>query len=271
MQEAADEEAQLKAQEELKAILEKKMQAELAVIRANPEYMLGVTPKELEKFSPDGDGVNDTITFAPVTLYLTKPAKKWSLKIIDPAGNDFRNWSGEGNPPAKIIWDGMSNDGEVVSSYNTYKALFKIIPSDEDKEYLGMDKMRDGVEGKVEIKTDVVLKKIANNEWKIEMTSVPFDPNAASFNQLTRAQIEKLRETVNEVYEKIVSIGENASVSIYGYANNISGTEQEDQEELISLSQKRAEIMAYMLIQRGLSSDSVTAVGRGGADPIASR
>ena len=56
-----------------------------------------------------------------------------------------------------------------------------------------------------------------------------------------------------------------------GYANNVSGTEEENVNDLIPLSQKRAEKIVEMLIERGIDSEIITAVGMGGANPKASR
>ena len=275
LEEAADEAARAKAEAELKEAQERtlvqQMQAELAILRARPALMLGVDESQLENFTPDGDGVHDTISFTPSTAYLPQPAESWSLKIIDPAGNVFRTWGGKGNPEKDVVWDGKSNEGEGVFSYNTYKAVLEIRPCEQDRMRLGLDSMTATVDGAVEIKTGVVLKKTGDNEWKIEMTTVPFDPDAATFNRLTNEQREELYRTVDEVTEKVLSIGSDVSVTVNGYANNVSGTEREDREELIPLSQKRADVMVQMLIQRGVDKTRASAVGRGGADPIASR
>ncbi len=265
---AENSKASSKAKAKSKDARAKKMLKELDKLKAKPELMLGVNPKALQNFTPDGDGENDTISFAPVTSYLTKPAENWSLIIIDPAGNNFKNWSGKGNPPEIITWDGKSNEGEKVYSYNNYKALLQVSPSEKDKEYLGLDETTASVEGSVEIKTGLVLNK---SEWKIVMTSIPFDANAATFKLLDRAQKDKLEKALNEVCEKVEDLGENVTVTVTGYENNVSGTEKENLEELIPLSQKRAETMAAMLVQRGLSKDKVKAVGLGGAEPVASR
>ena len=248
-----------------------KLQKELAYIRENPEFMLGIKSEELKDFTPDGDGVHDTITFIPVSNYMSSPAESWSLRIIDPAGNVFRTWNGTGKLPKQIVWDGKSDEGEGVFSDNTYKAELEVIPCEKDRILLGMDSVTASVEGSVEIKTGVVLQSSGDNEWTIKMTSVPFDPNEATFNKLTKVQREELDKTIDEIVTKVNSIGKNATVIVRGYANNVSGTEKEDIEELIPLSQKRADTMLQMLTLRGISEDKITAEGRGGADPIASR
>lgn len=248
-----------------------KLQKQLAFVNENPEFMLGIKAEDLKDFTPDGDGVHDTITFIPVTSYMSNPAESWSLKIIDPAGNVFRTWEGTGKLPKQIVWDGKSDEGEGVFSDNTYKAELEVIPCEKDRILLGMDSVKASVEGSVEIKTGVVLQSSGDNEWSIKMTSVPFDANEATFNQLTKEQREELDKTIDEIVSKVNSIGRNTTVIVRGYANNVSGTEKENIEELIPLSQKRAEMMVSMLTLRGIPENQITAEGRGGADPIASR
>ena len=58
---------------------------------------------------------------------------------------------------------------------------------------------------------------------------------------------------------------------VQGYANNVSGTEKENREELIPLSQARADFVVEELVKRGIDRASLTAEGKGGANPIASR
>ncbi|MBO7123490.1 MAG: OmpA family protein [Treponema sp.] len=238
---------------------------------AKPELLLGVDPKELKDFTPDGDGEGDTITFRPSTKYLARAAESWSLKILEPNGNTFRTWTGGGNPPEEIVWDGKGDQGEGVFSYNIYKAQLQVVPSAKDKERLGMESLEASVQGSVEIKTGIVLERSGPDEWKIEMTSLPFDPNGATFNNLNVSQRAELNKTVDDIYKKVLSIGSAAKVRVNGYGNNLSGTDKEEKEDVLPLSQARAQMMADLLVQRGIEAQSVSAVGRGSADPIAAR
>ena len=253
------------AEENLRA----QMREELKLVLKNPEYFLGLESENLNDFTPDGDGVNDTITFRPTTKFLSNPPASWSLVITDPKGGLFKSWSGEGYPP-EIIWDGRGNDDSVVFSRETYMAKLNVTLSEIDRERLGRSTLQASVEGSVNIKNGIILNSTGENEWRIEMTSITFDSNAATFKKLSKAQLEEFLRSLDELAEKMLSI-KGAKVTVEGYANNVSGTEKEDKEELIPLSQIRAEAIAKMLVERGIAEDDISAVGMGGANPKASR
>ena len=81
-------------------------------------------------------------------------------------------------------------------------------------------------------------------------------------------------QTLDEVADEIRELaksGTEVNVIIEGYANNISGTEKEQKEELLPLSQKRAETIVNELIKRGIDPKLLTPKGLGGANPIASQ
>ena len=275
-QEAAEEEAaRQKAEEEAREAIEKaamvqKQKEAYAQALEKPEFMLGVDPDSLKDFTPDGDGIHDTVAFNPSASYLSKPAESWTLKIIDPQGGEFRTWSGSGNPPAQIVWDGKSENGDLAFSQSAYKAVLEVVPSAADKEILGMDKVQASVEGSVEIDTGIVMKPEGEGQWRITMTTFRFDANAATFDKLDAAGKKDLDETLEKLVKKFNSV-EGAHVTVEGYANNISGTREENEKDLLPLSQKRAEAIMELLAARGIARERLSAKGMGDANPIASR
>ncbi len=275
-QKAAEEEAaRLEAEERTRAEIEKaalaKAQKE-AYQKAleKPEFLLGVDPESLKDFTPDGDGIHDTVAFNPSTSCLSEPAESWTLKILDPQGGEFRTWSGSGNPPAQIVWDGKSEAGDLAFSQSAYKAVLEVVPSAADKEILGMDKVQASVEGAVEIDTGIVMKPEGEGQWRITMTTFRFDANAATFDKLDAAGKKDLDETLEKLVKKFNSV-EGAHVTVEGYANNISGTREENEKDLLPLSQKRAEAIMELLAERGIARERLSAKGMGDANPIASR
>ena len=60
-------------------------------------------------------------------------------------------------------------------------------------------------------------------------------------------------------------------MTVEGYANNISGTREENEKDLLPLSQKRAEAIMELLAERGIARERLSAKGMGDANPIASR
>lgn len=272
---AKEEAARLEAEERARAEIEKaalaKAQKEAyAQALEKPEFMLGVDPESLKDFTPDGDGIHDTVAFNPSASYLSEPAESWTLKILDPQGGEFRTWSGSGNPPAQIIWDGKSEGGDLAFSQSAYKAVLEVVPSAADKEILGMDKVQASVEGAVEIDTGIVMKPEGEGQWRITMTTFRFDANAATFDKLDAAGKKDLDETLEKLVKKFNSV-EGAHVTVEGYANNISGTREENEKDLLPLSQKRAEAIMELLAERGIARERLSAKGMGDANPIASR
>lgn len=267
-EEKAIAEAEAKAEEEAKKVAEEARKAEVAKWPA-PKISLAVDGGK--NFTPDGDGRNDLITFKPSVQYLEEPAESWTLEIMDPQGNLFRTIKGTGNPPSAIEWNGTSESGEVVVSRNTYKANLTVVPSKTDRVRTAQMK----AVASAEIHTGLLLEVIVpGHEWKIVVQSIAFDPNAAGFNKVTKEQKLSNAQTLDEVAEEIRELsksGAEVNVIIEGYANNISGTEKEQREELLPLSQKRAETIVKELVKRGIDPKLLTPKGVGGANPIAGK
>ena len=255
-----------KAEESLRA----KLQSELSAALRDQSLLFGVNRNQLSDFTPDADGSNDSIVFKLSRAYMSEAPKSWKLSVIDPKGNTFKTFSGEGFPPEQIVWDGKGDDGSVVFSRENYKAVLNVALSDKDIERLNRSQFETTVEGSVNIATGIVMTPTGKNEWNITMTSITFDPDKATFNRLSKEKRDELYAILDDIAAKLSKIP-GAKITIEGYANNVSGTEKEETEELIPLSQIRAEAIAKLLVERGLSESAVEAVGKGGANPLASR
>ena len=96
-----------------------------------------------------------------------------------------------------------------------------------------------------------------------------YDANAASFDTLTDAQKEANKETLDSIAKQALALSQDIQVEVQGYANNVSNTEEENIKELIPLSQERAESIKKQLKHRGLKKDNITAIGKGGENPLA--
>lgn len=232
-----------------------------------PEPQIDFTASSAENFTPDGDGQNDTVEFRQSIKFLEEKPAGWSLSIFDPQGNLFRSMKGEGDVPALIEWDGIGDKGDVVLSKNTYTARLSVRLSDRDRRRLG----RQAVERSVEINSGMLLQVIVpGKEWKMVVNSINFVPNGAlSPDKLTREQMDWNNDTLDEIVRQINEHPGASVVVVEGYANNVSGTERENREELIPLSQMRADAIIEELVRRGVRRDLLQASGRGGADPIA--
>ncbi len=269
------EEARIAAEKEAARLAEEKlredMRSEFKKSSFTSNYMIGIDTDQLADFSPDGDGVNDSLVFKPNLGYLSNPPESWQILVSDPVGNVFKIFEAKNSyPPETIEWDGKGDDGSTVFSHESYNIKMTVKVSEKDYERLGITAEKATITGETEVQVGIVLKQTTDNEWRIEMASITFDPNAATFNKLSKAKKTELYNSLDEIAEKAKTMG-NISIKIEGYANNVSGTDKENTEELIPLSQARAEAIANLLIERGLCPDVVKAEGLGGANPKASR
>ncbi|MCR4954841.1 MAG: OmpA family protein [Treponema sp.] len=218
-------------------------------------------------FTPDGDGQNNTVSFEFGIDYVEETPESWTLAILDPQGNPFWSTSGRGNLPETLTWNGLSEKGEVVFSRNIYTAKLTVVPSRHDRTRSGAKT----AEITQTINTGLLLQVIIpEHEWKIVVNTIYFAGGGATFDGLSEEQLTANRETLDEIAQQI-NEHPGVDVIVEGYANNVSGTEKEDKEELIPLSQERADFIIKELIARGIEPNKLSAVGKGGANPIAAR
>ncbi len=261
---AIEEEAKRQAEEKAKKAAEEARKAEIASWPAPASEILLTGGKN---FTPDGDGHNDTVVFSPSIDYLEDSPESWSLDILDPHGNLFRSIKGKGELPKSIEWDGKSDTGEVVLSKNTYTAKLSVVPSAKDRSRTG----KSSIVSTEKIYTGLLLQVIIpGHEWKMVVNSINFVPNAAlDSDKLTKEQKVWNSETLDEIAAEIKAHPGAKVVIVEGYANNVSGTEKEDREELLPLSQVRADAIIEELVKRGVDRKLLQSTGLGGANPLA--
>ena len=61
-------------------------------------------------FSPNGDGVKDTLHFA-LNVPVTRGVEKWGLVVVDAAGRTARTFAGPGPVPPTEEFDGRDDNG----------------------------------------------------------------------------------------------------------------------------------------------------------------
>lgn len=77
------------------------------------------------EFSPNGDGVQDSIVLAPevpVVVGLTG----WSIVVEDAAGNPVRTYGEQAGNPAEVVFDGRDDAGSVLPE-GTYTAVLEVV------------------------------------------------------------------------------------------------------------------------------------------------
>lgn len=238
-------------------------------VRTAPEY-----------FSPDNDDENDDL-FILLKGTSVASLKNWSFTIKDPNnGKPFWTTSGKSQITERIIWDGRGNNGELVQSAMDYP--YEFTATDE----LGMTST---VEGKICV--DVLVVR-AGDFLKMQVPSIIFRGNNADFKNAEEVAAGPKADRVNKGLEQsvidnnirvlkriaeILNKFQDYTVTIEGHANNISGTEEEETSSangnipLEPLSQQRAEFVLQKLVEYGVDASRLTAVGRGGRQPVVAR
>ncbi|MCR5724270.1 MAG: OmpA family protein [Treponema sp.] len=222
-------------------------------------------------FSPDNDGEDDDL-YIQLKAQSLVGLKSWSFQINDPNnGKKFWGTSGKNAITERMIWDGRGNNGELVQSATDYPYVFTV--TDE----LGMTNTVTG-----EINVDILVIRVGDL-LKMAVPSIIFRSDNADFELeskvgkggLTEEQA-KNNERVLKRIAVVLNKFKNYTVTVEGHANNVSGTQDEETTNkygraLMPLSQERAEFVMGQLKKYGVSGNRLSAVGRGGTQPVAAR
>ncbi len=211
-------------------------------------------------FSPDNDGIDDEL-FIKLSAESASAFSDWSFEIREPegtAGNVFWKTGGKGTITKEIIWDGRSQKGELVQAATDYPFTFTV--TDE----IGMTSVVRGY-----IPVDVLLIR-DGDRLKIAVPSIIFRENAADFNGLDPAVVDKNTQVLKRIAE-ILNKFKDYKIQVEGHANNVTGTQKEEDSELIPLSQSRANAVRDFLIRNGVDGGRLSTIGMGGTKPVTAR
>ncbi len=217
-------------------------------------------------FSPDNDGEDDDLLIQ-LRGDTILPLKSWTFQINDPQnGKKFWATSGKNSITEKLIWDGRSNSGELVQSATDYPYVFTATDS------LGMTS-----EVKGEITVDILVRKVGD-QLKMAVPSIIFRSDAADFDSaekhngkgLTAAQIANNERVLGRI-AKVLNRFKNYKVQVVGHANSMTGTEDEEVNELVPLSAKRADFVKTWLTKNGVDGNRLSTKGMGGREPVVAR
>ena len=221
-----------------------------------PGFLQGYITLDDGLFSPDKDGVNDSARIGLRTN--SASLARWSVEILDPYGNLFRSWEGNGLPPGELSWDGLGNTGELVQSAADYAVVFLL----EDEA------------GNQSMSSDIIMIDILvivdGNRLKINIPSIYFAGNTPDLFDVSPEEQERNFNTLRRLAE-ILNIYQEYSIAIEGHAVRLlSGTEGESEQTdtLIPLSKNRALEVKQALAILGVAWERMTERGFGGAMPV---
>ncbi|MCR4736518.1 MAG: OmpA family protein [Treponema sp.] len=224
----------------------------------NPGLSIKTKP---DFFTPDGDGKDDELTFKIKTKYAEgAEPKSWKVEIIEDIGgksSTIKTYSGEGMPPKSLVWNGESDkkDFSPVSA-SEYKVLVTV----EDS--LGNVNTQETTAN-----IGILVEKMSDGSLRILVNSIKFDANKATFDSLS-AKDKRSNENTIKMIANALKKYKQYNVIIEGHAHNISGTQEEENTELIPLSKDRADAIKAILVEEGVNEAILSAVGKGGKEPI---
>jgi hypothetical protein len=216
-------------------------------------------------FSPDGDGVDDTLT-VKINVQSASPVHAWKIEIREPVPPYlvFSEWSGEGMPPATLEWDGISATGELVQSASDYHFAMIVNNQYDNGIYQGT------------IHVDVLVMR-DGDLLRVIVPSIVFASNTGDFKKLTEEQMETNDWILRRIAD-VLGKFDTYKVTVEGHANPTTapGTKARTTEEtgtsreigLKPLSQMRAQTVMNYLADLGVDRDRLTPLGVGSSRTV---
>ena len=236
---------------------ERTSETQIILVKTPPVGRVTVSP---ERFSPDGDGTDDTLTISLDASASDRPVDRWRVEILDPVGNLFRSWEGTGVPPATLNWDGRSSSGELVQSAVDYIVQFRV-----------EDNLRNfHVSGDVASVDVLVIPD--GNRLRILIPSIVFAPNTPDLFEVEGEQLARNLDTLRRL-ASILNRYADYRILVEGHATQIYWNDPvrgptEQSQVLVPLSRSRATEVRQALTILGVDWSRMSVAGIGGARPV---
>jgi len=214
---------------------------ELILDKESPEVIVQVAP---EIFSPDGDGENELLAISPEISDLTSIVF-WRAIIYTKNDKVFKTISGSRLSGSDILWDGVSDTGQLVESGEEYYLVVEAIDSALNK----------GFSEKIPISVDILVIPTERG-LKISVTNIEFGFNTANLEGEKTFALLRRGVEVLKTYDKY-------KIIIEGHTDSTG-----DENYNLVLSQKRAESVGRFLIQNGITKERLSYKGYGSQYPI---
>ena len=180
-----------------------------------------------DHFTPDGDYTNDIVEIIPKINHLS--INTWKVSVVEkfkPDRNGYRvlkKWSGYGNLPPKLTWDGMSDDGILTFSLSDLVIFFSF--RNELNEYKTYQVK--------EFNSGILMNQISKDEFRIIIPEHVFNKSNEKFTYI----IEKLVEILTEYPDYIFQI-QSHSMQPGDHKENKQKTEERAKEIYQLISKK---------------------------------
>jgi outer membrane protein OmpA-like peptidoglycan-associated protein len=230
--------------------------AKFLLWRDGPQARIQV-PKEL--FSPDGDGINDTIT---INLAVEDPSSiiSYQVTLYNSKNSVFETYTAPGAPPREFTWDGKNRAGDTVESAEDYRIELRM------RDELGNTSITNAT-----IPVDILVYA-SGDQLKIRISAITFLPYSNNFADVLPSERVKNLQTLDRLAE-ILKKFQGYDISIQGHAVMIHWNDPakgaiEQRDILIPLSLARAEAIKNALVTRGVRTARMRTSGVGASQPI---
>lgn len=213
-----------------------------------------------ELFSPDGDGKDDE---AVIRLSCEDPSlvSSWTFRIIGNGDSVFMKQEGTGRPPRSIVWDGSGGPVEIEPGVG-YRAVFETV-----------DVLGRRSEGETTITCDILVVK-DGDRYRVRVPDIIFPSDSW---ELSPRESRLLLDANRLVLERVAGLFArfpSYSMTVEGYANAVYRGDpakyaREQRDELMPLSQKRADTVRDALIMLGIDGPRIKTRAWGGERPRA--
>jgi len=208
--------------------------------RTPPEVSVSSDP---DMFSPDGDGENDYLNLS-MKVSDNSGIESWELGVYNESGILFKRFAGRGTPPAKLKWDGIGDNGELVESASDYNLQFHAVDT--------AGNVSEKATGKISVD---VLVVVTERGLKIRISNIEF----AFGSSALRKRGTVILDRVYQILEKYSTY----DVVVEGHTDDVGGEEYN-----LTLSEKRAMAVRDYLIRKGTNPERLRYIGMGESLPF---
>jgi outer membrane protein OmpA-like peptidoglycan-associated protein len=198
---------------------------------------------EPDLFSPDDDGENDYLTLR-MKGEDNSGIANWNINIYNESGLLFKKFSGKGNIPEHLKWDGIGDNGELVESASDYDVQFTATDPAGNISETASDK----------ISVDILVI-VTERGLKMRVSNIEF----AFGSSTLRKRGTNILDRVYQILEKYRAY----DVIVEGHTDDIG-----NEEYNLKLSEKRALAVKNYLAGKGTDASRLKYVGMGESLPF---
>jgi outer membrane protein OmpA-like peptidoglycan-associated protein/flagellar hook assembly protein FlgD len=226
-------------------------------------FVLDITP-------PTGSITLSDPLFSPIeaspTITLSVDASSrlakidsWRMEIYDPENHLFRSFDSKW-PTQRAVWDGKGFKGDFVLSAEDYPVLVKV-----------RDEFGNVGELKSMVPVDILMEKTPTG-YRILSSRIFFKAYTADYQDV---KPELAAQNMRHLADMAVKLKKfpNYKIKLVGHAvmihwDNKSLGDLEQRDELLPLSEARAEAVKKALVMKGLEPSTFTTTGVGASDQL---